>query len=176
MKCEFFRIERSTCLRPVVVFAYSLERGTLWLCQKHDEEQNLRDESLRDKPDIPTVTISWKPPRDCDESGCLLQGIAHYHQGEGEPFCAECAQSLTTAPIVHIDVEVVEEPCYLGICHTQSDIDAVEEAEELPPRIEWVETAEAALAPPFGHVRHFTQEDSEQFHRYCGPDCVYPDE
>lgn len=33
--------------------------------------------------------------RDCGESDCLLQGIAHEHRG-GLPLCAECQQPLLT--------------------------------------------------------------------------------
>lgn len=35
------------------------------------------------------------PKPDCDEPGCLLQGIAHSHTEEWGPICAECARPLT---------------------------------------------------------------------------------
>ena len=34
-----------------------------------------------------------EPDLSCDEPGCLLEGIEHFHEKE-EPFCAECAQAL----------------------------------------------------------------------------------
>jgi hypothetical protein len=44
-----------------------------------------------------------QPDRDCDEQGCLLQGIAHAHE-KGEPFCAECAQSISGQPDVNAEL------------------------------------------------------------------------
>ncbi len=51
MKCEFFQIERSTCLRPIVATSVSLERGPISLCQHHLEEQKKRDERVRHPDD-----------------------------------------------------------------------------------------------------------------------------
>ncbi len=44
--CGFFLIERSSCLRPVAALVQSLERGSLWVCQKHLQEQEERDRLL----------------------------------------------------------------------------------------------------------------------------------
>lgn len=46
-ECGFFKVATSSCLRPVVALVQSLERGTLWVCDKHGAEQGERDRHLR---------------------------------------------------------------------------------------------------------------------------------
>lgn len=58
-KCEFFRIERSTCLRPIAAVLGSLERGVIKLCKHHIEIQQERDLHLSDWRQGEPVTFVW---------------------------------------------------------------------------------------------------------------------
>lgn len=46
MKCKFFRIDTSSCLRTVVTTIMSRERGLINLCQRHLVDQQKRDKTL----------------------------------------------------------------------------------------------------------------------------------